>query len=79
MQSSTEEEGAADMPSATPVVADTSIFSGAAAVRIPIEVPPGRNKAALELALVCNSCQKNGWIGVGWSSIGERSRAVKPS
>ncbi|MCP5007045.1 MAG: hypothetical protein GY941_24340, partial [Planctomycetes bacterium] len=40
--------------------------TGAANVTIPIEVPPGRNAIAPNLALTYNSNKRNGWIGVGW-------------
>jgi hypothetical protein len=40
--------------------------TGAANVSIPIEVSPGRNGMAPNLALSYNSNKRNGWIGVGW-------------
>ena len=40
--------------------------TGAANVNVPIEVPPGRNGMAPNLALSYNSNKRNGWIGVGW-------------
>ncbi|MCP4373061.1 MAG: hypothetical protein GY797_33885, partial [Deltaproteobacteria bacterium] len=40
--------------------------TGAANVSVPIEVPPGRNGMAPNLALTYNSNKRNGWIGVGW-------------
>ncbi len=41
--------------------------TGAANVSVPIEVPPGRNGMAPNLALTYNSNKRNGWIGVGWN------------
>ena len=53
-------------------------FSGAAAGRIPIVVPPGRNGMAPNLALVYNSYQRNSWVGVGWDlDMGSIQRSTK--
>jgi RHS repeat-associated protein len=53
-------------------------LTGAATMRIPIEVPPGRNNVAPRLELTYNSQQKNGWIGVGWTiDIGYIQRSTK--
>ncbi|WP_394821480.1 SpvB/TcaC N-terminal domain-containing protein [Pendulispora albinea] len=40
--------------------------SGSAALAYPIEVPPGRNGVAPQLAFTYNSARTNGWLGVGW-------------
>ena len=45
---------------------DTFQFTGAAAGKIPIFVPPGRLGIQPNLALIYNSYLKNGWVGVGW-------------
>jgi hypothetical protein len=53
-------------------------FTGAATIRIPIAVPPGRNGMQPNLSLFYNSYQKNGWIGLGWSlDIGSIERSTK--
>ena len=44
----------------------TDSNTGAANVSVPVEVPPGRNGMAPNLALSYNSNKKNGWVGVGW-------------
>jgi RHS repeat-associated protein len=41
--------------------------TGAAHVRFPIELPPGRRGIQPELALAYSSEATNGWLGVGWS------------
>src|SRR4030042_6055999 len=52
--------------------------TGAANASIPIEVPPGRNGVAPNLALSYNSNMGNGWIGGGWSlGLGEIQRSTK--
>jgi hypothetical protein len=53
-------------------------FSGTAVYSIPIEVPPGRNGIAPNLALVYNSMAGNGWLGVGWNlDMGAIQRSIK--
>ncbi len=56
----------------------TSLFTGAASVTIPIEVPPGKAGIAPKLALTYNSYQGNGWVGVGWNiDMGSIQRSTK--
>ena len=45
---------------------DISEFSGSLAIKIPIEVPPGRLNMAPRLFLTYDNYHANGWIGVGW-------------
>ena len=53
-------------------------FSGTAVYSIPIEVPPGRNGIAPNIALVYNSMAGNGWLGVGWNfDMGAIQRSTK--
>jgi RHS repeat-associated protein len=44
----------------------TANSSGAANLRFPIEVPPGRNGVQPSLAVTYSSESRNGWVGVGW-------------
>ncbi len=57
---------------------DTFQFTGAAMAKVPIVVPPGRNRIQPNLNLIYNSFQKNGWIGVGWSlDVGSIQRSTR--
>jgi RHS repeat-associated protein len=40
--------------------------SGAANLRLAVEVPPGRNGIEPDLAFTYSSEKQNGWLGVGW-------------
>jgi len=60
------------------VSASASLFSGAATVSIPIEVPPGRRGMAPKLAITYNSQLPNGWLGVGFTlDLGSIQRSTK--
>ncbi|MEW6115271.1 MAG: SpvB/TcaC N-terminal domain-containing protein [Nitrospirota bacterium] len=64
------------VPSGAKVTDPTN--TGAAAVSIPIEVPPGRNGIAPNIVLSYNSNLANGWVGVGWDlEMGEIQRSTK--
>ena len=70
-----EEEFITQVGSTIPQTFD---MTGAATYRLPIAVPPGRNKIAPNLALTYNSNVKNGYIGVGWSlDMGSIQRSTK--
>ncbi|MGO9092760.1 MAG: toxin TcdB middle/N-terminal domain-containing protein [bacterium] len=57
---------------------DTSIFSGAARIKVPIKVVPGRMNMSPKLALTCNSYQGSKWIGVGFNlDMGFIQRSTK--
>ncbi|MCP4270046.1 MAG: hypothetical protein GY777_31475, partial [Candidatus Brocadiaceae bacterium] len=59
-------EQAATSSGGTSASVGTDPNTGAASVSVPIEVPPGRNGMAPNLALTYNSNKRNGWLGVGW-------------
>ena len=62
--------------SATDIEIDPS--SGTASYSIPLRVPPARGSVSPEFALVYNSAQGNGILGVGWShTIGYIERSTK--
>jgi len=53
-------------------------FTGAAHLKYPIAVPPGRKNIAPDLSLTYNSHKSNGWVGVGWSlEVGVIGRSTK--
>jgi hypothetical protein len=59
-------------------ILDKSVVTGAATVRIPIILPPGRGGMNPDLALTYNSYRENGWVGVGWDlELGAIRRATK--
>lgn len=59
-------------------IPQSSLFTGAATLSVPIIVPPGRADLAPNLSLNYNSYQKNGWIGLGWSlDLGSIQRSTK--
>lgn len=58
--------------------ASANLFTGAAAVSVPILVPPGRRQTTPELALRYSSHGGLSFVGVGWSlPLGVLSRAVE--
>ena len=74
----TDSAGGANAAGVSATLPEMSLFSGAATVKIPIDVPPGRAGMAPSLALTYNSHQGNGWIGVGWSlDMGSIQRSTK--
>jgi len=59
-------------------IPDNILSTGAATLKIPIEVPPGRLGIAPNISLIYNSYQKNGPLGVGWSlDMGSIQRSTK--
>ena len=71
---SSDNEGAG----VTVIAVENSVFTGAAAYKVPIEVPPGRNSMTPEISLVYNSYLGNGWVGVGWTlDMGAIQRSTK--
>ena len=75
----TSSEGSSQIASVIPRVDVTGPGNtGAANIHIPIEVPPGRNGIAPNIALTYNSNKGNGWIGVGWDlEVGAIQRSTK--
>ncbi|MCP4266860.1 MAG: hypothetical protein GY777_15040, partial [Candidatus Brocadiaceae bacterium] len=61
-----QQNSAATVSGSSSASVATDPNTGAANVSVPIEVPPGRNGMAPNLALSYNSNKRNGWIGVGW-------------
>ena len=54
------------------------LSTGAAVTRYPINTPPARQGIGPSLALVYNSRQGNGWVGVGWDlSLGTIERSTR--
>ena len=52
--------------------------TGAFSQSIAIQVPPGRNGLAPNIALAHSSSGKNGWVGMGWSlDMGYIQRSTK--
>lgn len=58
--------------------ASTHLFTGAAAVTVPIRLPPGRKHATPELALRYSSQAGLSFVGLGWSfPLGVLSRSLE--
>ncbi len=54
------------------------VSTGAAAISIPIKVPPGRKGIAPNVSLTYSSGRGNGWVGVGWDlGLGAIQRSTK--
>lgn len=54
------------------------LFTGQATVRIPLQIPPGRQGIEPELALTYRSGDPDGWVGLGWSlELGIIQRSTK--
>ena len=57
---------------------DTSLFSGAATVKVPIQVVPGRMNMSPKLNIAYNSYHGNRWMGVGFDlDMGFIQRSTK--
>ncbi|NQT74506.1 MAG: hypothetical protein HQ553_17340 [Chloroflexi bacterium] len=57
---------------------NVAMHNGSLNYQVPIEVPPGRNGIAPDLALAYNSAAGNGIVGVGWSlEVGSIQRSTK--
>ena len=77
MAMSSIDGGASGNPANQPTISN-SMFSGSATTNIPIEVPPGRNGVAPNLAMTYISQRGNGWLGVGWNlDLGAIQRSTR--
>ncbi len=66
--SSNASAGSALPPGMTAVQSfQPDLFSGRAAMSLPLVVPPGRRNMQPELTLTYSSSGRNGWLGMGWS------------